>query len=320
MSRHEHILPREQSISVTFWRVSRGNELPQRRRSTGIIQQRHQSYLRRQASRYLFSSPDGWKPRNRTNQWQPSFPKAKIRKHPMWGMEALWQLHHACHTYCQEIPRIQVHGWAKSWSAIHTGNGWPPRQRCLVKSSLSLCSFQTIYLSNSNPGFRYLYEIGDYILAVDIVDIAKSVCEDKSSAEFARLCNAQGASFYELNRAADCRSDWEYAFALRQKFLQATPTDIAIIADVGISLHNLGNMEHSAGNYDRALSYYGQAVEIRLRIGDAVAFHITLTYLGIGRCFAAQKKFDEAMRMYAQAEQLFVRTLGAQKYFMAYCH
>lgn len=163
--------------------------------------------------------------------------------------------------------------------------------------------------------------MGDYTLGVEIVNIGKAVCEDKSSPAFARLCSTQGANFYELNRAGDCRIDWEHAYALRERFaVEAGPNDSYAQADFAISMHNLGNMEHAAGNYDQALQYFGRAVEIRLKIGDAVALHLATTYLGIGRCYAEQKKFDDSVKMYGQAEQLFVRTLGAQKHFMAHCH
>jgi tetratricopeptide (TPR) repeat protein len=79
------------------------------------------------------------------------------------------------------------------------------------------------------------------------------------------------------------------------------------------------SLEAATGHYEEALLYYNRAVEIRLAIGDRAAIQLGTTYLGIGRCQAYYKKYNEARRMFAQAEQLFVRTVGADKYFMAKC-
>jgi tetratricopeptide (TPR) repeat protein len=167
----------------------------------------------------------------------------------------------------------------------------------------------------------YLYEMGDYALGVSIVRLGKSICKNETSAQFARLCSTQGANYYELNRAADCRTNWELALRLRQEAsADFSKSDIHARADLAISFHNLGNMEGAAGNHEKALEYFGRAVGYRIHMGDTAAIHLATTYLGIGRCYVAQKKFEDARKMYGQAEQLFIRVLGAQKHFMAHCH
>jgi tetratricopeptide (TPR) repeat protein len=163
-----------------------------------------------------------------------------------------------------------------------------------------------------NNSSWYLYEISDYTLSRKVIEIAKLTCENKESHTFSHLCNTQGANYYDLNRVVDCRRDWELALLIREK-LKAEP----LMGDIAIALHNMGNLEAATGHYEEALTFYQRAVEIRLAIGDRAALQLGTTYLGIGRCHAHYRNYSEARRYYGQAEQLFVRTVGADKYFMA---
>jgi tetratricopeptide (TPR) repeat protein len=164
----------------------------------------------------------------------------------------------------------------------------------------------------ANAPNRYLYEMSDYDLGHKVINVAKGICEDKESHVFSHLCNTQGCNYYDLNKVVDCRRNWEMALRIREK-LQAEPDH----GDIAISLHNMGNLEAATGHYEEALAFYQRAVNIRLAIGDRAALQLGTTYLGIGRCHAADKNFAEARRYFGQAEQLFVRTVGADKYFMA---
>jgi tetratricopeptide (TPR) repeat protein len=157
-----------------------------------------------------------------------------------------------------------------------------------------------------------LYEVGDYDLGRKVIDVAKIVCLDKESHIFSHLCNTQGCNYYDLNQVANCRRNWEMALRIREK-LRAEPDQ----GDIAISLSNLGNIESATGHYEEASEYYKRAVEIRLAIGDKAALNLGLTYLGMGRCYAYYKEYSEARRYFGQAEQLFVRTVGADKYLMA---
>jgi tetratricopeptide (TPR) repeat protein len=164
----------------------------------------------------------------------------------------------------------------------------------------------------ANAANRYLYEMSDYDLGRKVIDVAKGICEDKESHVFSHLCNTQGCNYYDLNKVVDCRRNWEMALRIREK-LQAEPDH----GDIAISLHNMGNLEAATGHYEEASAFYQRSVNIRLAIGDRAALQLGTTYLGIGRCHAADKNFSEARRYFGQAEQLFVRTVGADKYFMA---
>jgi tetratricopeptide (TPR) repeat protein len=154
--------------------------------------------------------------------------------------------------------------------------------------------------------------MSDYDLSRKVIDIAKSICEDKESHRFSRLCNIQGRNYYDLNRVVDCRRNWEMALHIREK-VKVEPDQ----GDIAISLHNMGDLEAATGRYDEALEYYKRAVNIRLTIGDGAALLLGKTYLGIGLCHACSKNYSEARRFFGQAEQLFVRTVGGFKYVMA---
>jgi len=154
--------------------------------------------------------------------------------------------------------------------------------------------------------------MSEYDLSRKVIDVAKSVCENKESHIYSLLCNTQGSNYYDLNKVVDCRRNYEMALRIREKLKAESD-----FGDIAISLHNMGNLEAATGHYEEALDYYQRAVDIRLAIGDRAALQLGTTYLGIGRCHAAYKNFAEARRYFGQAEQLFVRTVGANKYFMA---
>jgi len=79
-------------------------------------------------------------------------------------------------------------------------------------------------------------------------------------------------------------------------------------------------LETSTGDYDRAMEFFNRAVDIRLAQGDTAANQLALLYLCIGRVDSLRKDFEKATKMFARAENLFVRTLGAEKHYMAHVH
>lgn len=68
------------------------------------------------------------------------------------------------------------------------------------------------------------------------------------------------------------------------------------------------------------MDFFTKAVNIRRALGDRAAGQLALTYLCIGRLYFFRRMFDEAMKMLAQSEALFVRTSGADTHFMAFVH
>jgi tetratricopeptide (TPR) repeat protein len=156
-----------------------------------------------------------------------------------------------------------------------------------------------------------LYEIGDYGTCKTLYETASTACEDKNSARYANLRNTSGACYFDLNKLQDCRRDWEIALAIQEDEGDHDDTKAAYM------YHNMGNLETGCERYDVAMDYFTKAVNIRKVLGDRAAGQLALTYLCIGRLYSFQKKFEEAMKMLAHSEALFVRTSGADTHFMA---
>jgi tetratricopeptide (TPR) repeat protein len=158
---------------------------------------------------------------------------------------------------------------------------------------------------------RYLYEIGDYPTCLLLVGTASTACDDKNSARFANLRNTAGTCHFDMNRLEDCRRDYEIALAIQENGSDHDDTKAAYI------YHNMGNLETGCGRYEEAMEHFTKAVVIRRALGDRAAGQLALTYLCIGRLYYFQQKFEEAMKMLADSEALFVRTSGAETHFMS---
>lgn len=114
-----------------------------------------------------------------------------------------------------------------------------------------------------------------------------------------------------MNRLQDCRREWEIVMAIQASAKSNDDVKISYI------LHNMGNLETGCGRYEEAMDYYTKAVQIRVAQGDRAAGQLALTYLCIGRLYHFQGKYDEASKMLANSETLFVRTSSADTHFMA---
>jgi hypothetical protein len=79
----------------------------------------------------------------------------------------------------------------------------------------------------------------------------------------------------------------------------------------------MGNLEYAVDNLPEAMDYYNQAIEIRIRAGDAAANLLAISYLCLSRVYFLQKEYDTAFKILGKSEALFVRTAGAAAPFMA---
>ncbi len=159
---------------------------------------------------------------------------------------------------------------------------------------------------------RYLYEMSDYDLGNELIMIAKSACQDKDSHLYLRLCNTHGSNYSELNMTNDMRKEFMQALEIREKL-----QDELYHGDIAIAYLNMGNAETATRHYDEAMEFYQRAMDIYPSTGDTAAWKLALVYMGMGRCHAARAQFQDARMRYGQAEQLFVRTKGSDKHFMA---
>jgi hypothetical protein len=79
----------------------------------------------------------------------------------------------------------------------------------------------------------------------------------------------------------------------------------------------MGNLETARGNLQDSRNYFDKAISIWADGGDASASALAFTYLCVGRMHMLQGNLTEAMNLTQFAEALFVRTMGADKGFMA---
>src|SRR5271163_95342 len=159
---------------------------------------------------------------------------------------------------------------------------------------------------------RYLFEIADYDECLNIISIAHSACEDKTSLAFAHLLNTQSTVYYEMHQLGRSRSAIERAYQIRSTKLDPKHPEIAI------SLANLGNVEAAEGNLDTALELFNEAAEIREHIGEAAAIMLALNYLQIGRVWFWKGGRDKAYQYYQRSEGVFMKRAGRNRQYTAH--
>jgi len=123
--------------------------------------------------------------------------------------------------------------------------------------------------------------------------------------------NLSGSLSYDLNRLSDCRNAWDITLRIRTEKL---PHDDPVVASI---YHNMGNLETARGNLQDSRNYFDKAISIWADGGDASASTLAFTYLCVGRMHMLQGNLTEAMNLTQLSEALFVRTMGADKGFMA---
>lgn len=128
---------------------------------------------------------------------------------------------------------------------------------------------------------------------------------------YANLRSTAGTCYFDMNKLQDCRRDYEVALAIQEH--ESDYDDFKI----SYMLHNMGNLETGCGRYGEAMDYFTKAITIRIAKGDRSAGQLALTYLCMGRLYYFQKMYDEAKKYLGSSEALFVRTSGADTYFMA---
>jgi tetratricopeptide (TPR) repeat protein len=177
---------------------------------------------------------------------------------------------------------------------------------------------------------RYLYELGDYEISSRILSTATSACDDKTSLIYAELRNTAGAAYFELNLLSDCRMAWEECIAIRTKqlphddpgsksprFNTKLPSLTVLVASI---YHNLGNLALAQGKTEEAIERLNRATQIWLDGGEATASQLALTYLCVGRVRMLQGSLSVALELTERSGDLFIRTTGREKGFMAkYC-
>ncbi|KAI9817882.1 MAG: hypothetical protein M1827_001001 [Pycnora praestabilis] len=160
----------------------------------------------------------------------------------------------------------------------------------------------------------YLYEIGDHLENLKVLEIAFDTAETKDSLIYAHLRNTAGVSHFELNDLPQCRECLEIALDIRKRLL---PPDHEELAN---TINNMGNLEAAEGQLEQALEYFREAERIRIKLGDDSAVSLATTYMTIGRTHLLQKDFAEAAKHFERSETLILRSMGPSSPSMAFLH
>jgi len=63
-------------------------------------------------------------------------------------------------------------------------------------------------------------ELSDYDMCLELFQSAQLACGDKTDTlAYAALCSVAGSTYYELNKLADCRKNWEISAQIHEKLL-----------------------------------------------------------------------------------------------------
>lgn len=168
--------------------------------------------------------------------------------------------------------------------------------------------------------------MADYDVCNRVVETATGACDNKKSLLYADIRNTAGSRFYDLNELARCRRAWEDTLKIRKELLdhdhpQSKSTSFfrraLLMWIVAAIYNNFGNLELSTGNPKWAKENFDRAMQIWVAGGDSTAIQLALTHLCVGRLHTLKQNIDEAWRETNLAETLFLRTMGADKGFMA---
>jgi hypothetical protein len=72
-------------------------------------------------------------------------------------------------------------------------------------------------------------ELSDYDMSLKLVQSAQLACGDSTdSLAYATLCNVAGSAYYELNKLADCRKNWEISAQIQEKLLGENDLEVRL--------------------------------------------------------------------------------------------
>jgi hypothetical protein len=72
-------------------------------------------------------------------------------------------------------------------------------------------------------------ELSDYDMCLKLVHSAQLACGDNTdSLAYATLCNVAGSAYYELNKLADCRKNWEISAQIQEKLLGENDLEVRL--------------------------------------------------------------------------------------------
>ena len=171
-----------------------------------------------------------------------------------------------------------------------------------VPGILSSKSLRTKLMKES----RYLYEVGRYDDALQLLNIAFEATPDTKPAYYVPLCDIAAAIYFEQNDLKSCQEFNEKSQQIRQASFEG------LTCKRMFHYQNLGNLAAAQGNCEKALKHYEKSVEklmdyelqykekdMILEIYCMMTGHI---YFLDGDDDNAMKRFTEAVKMLERYE------------------
>lgn len=159
-----------------------------------------------------------------------------------------------------------------------------------------------------------MYENGNYISALEIVDIGINYCSAKGSSLYADLLNTHCCIYIECNDLQRARAAIEEAMIVRKRLVQDNVSNAR--SQLAAQLLNLGNVEVAEGNYKEAFSSFEEVITIRKELNSPPALN-SILYLNFGRSHLLNGELTQGAEKFKIAEQLFLAEFSSKSTWIA---
>lgn len=150
---------------------------------------------------------------------------------------------------------------------------------------------------------RYLYENSSYTDALDLLDLAEEMCEDRTARIYSSLLNIRLCIYLDKNDLISCRNLQDKVEKLQKVAFHAEdPIDRELRAR---QLHNSGNLACAEGNWNTAIDNYKASNAMKATVLQFSIQEYGRTHLCLGRAYYFKGEWDNAREHYRQATNIF---------------
>ena len=152
-----------------------------------------------------------------------------------------------------------------------------------------------------------LQEQGEYRKAADVLADAVRRAESafgKDSVHLAKALNAFGVCCKYLARYVEAGQSYQRALDILERRVGHNHSDVATV------YHNLGGLEHAAGNWLRGEPFARESVRIRTRIFGRSHPAVAADLVALAALLDQQRKYREAESLYRRALTIYERAFG----------
>jgi tetratricopeptide (TPR) repeat protein len=171
--------------------------------------------------------------------------------------------------------------------------------------------------------FYHLCQLGEYEQAFDVIYNNPGEYE-KSVSKFLEIRGYNAlliALYLQLEKHLPNHQDWRYTASLTslglayksqgdyESAISFHQQSLEIFQEIGdrsgiaASFNNLGNAYHSQGDYESAISFHQQSLEIFQQIGDRSG--IATSFNNLGNAYYAQGDYESAISFYQQSLEIY---------------